>query len=237
MDMTQPPSSISLQPIPHNWIERLFDKMLLDYGRKFTDQWGGADPDKLIAHWSTSLAGYTRDELARGAAALDKRDWPPTLPEFKRMCRVEIDATVAYYEALNGVAARSRGEMGEWSSPAVYWAAMPLAFDLGSQTYSQIKERWKAAYEKQVEKGAWDPIPVAMVAIAAPEKTFDKKAAEKAATEALANLGAASIVKPKAYQTQWYRDILEREKKGDKTLTMIQLRFAREAAANHNYSH
>jgi hypothetical protein len=221
-------SSTSTEPLPERWVERLFERMLLDYGKKFSDQWGGADSDTLIAHWSRELAGYSGTELKRGLDALGAREWPPTLPEFKKLCRRPLDATAAYYEAVAGVQARAGGEYGKWSHPAIYWAAMPLTFDLGSQTYSQIKPRWEAALFEQLDKGEWPEIPQPMIALPAPGKT---KTSREDAARRLRELGAAAVVKDSAGRDArgWARKILEREARGDKTLLPIQIKFAREA--------
>lgn len=221
-------SSTSTEGLPESWVERLFQRMLLDYGKKFSDQWGGADTDTLIAHWSRELAGYTGTELKRGLDALSTREWPPTLPEFKKLCRRPLDATAAYYEAVAGVQCRAAGEYGKWSHPAIYWAAMPLSFDLREQTYSQVKGRWESALNEQLDKGDWPEIPQAMVALPAPGKT---KTSREEAARRLRELNAGSIVKDSAGRDArgWARKILEREARGDKTLLSIQVRFAREA--------
>lgn len=223
-------SSISTTALPEAWVERLFDRMLLEYGRKFTDQWGGADSDTLIAHWSRELAGYSGPELKRGVDALATRDWPPTLPEFKKLCRRPLDSTTAYYEAVAGVQARASGEYGRWSHPAVYWAAMPLAFDLGNQTYSQIKSRWEAALFEQLDKGEWSEIPQPMVALPAPGKT---KTSREEATQRLRELGAMTVVKDfrGGDARGWAKRLLEREAAGEKLLP-IQSRFAHEALSS-----
>lgn len=220
-------SSTSTTALPEAWVERLFDRMLLEYGRKFTDQWGGADSDTLIAHWSRELAGYTGAELKRGLDALATREWPPTLPEFKKLCRRPLDSTTAYYEAVAGVQARAAGEYGKWSHPAVYWAAMPLAFDLGNQTYSQIKPRWEAALFEQLDKGEWPEIPQPMTALPAPGKT---KTSREEAARRLRELHATGIVKDHrgGDMRGWARTLLEREAAGE-SLLPIQSRFAREA--------
>jgi hypothetical protein len=221
-------SSTSTEPLPESWVERLFERMLLDYGKKFSDQWGGADSDALIAHWGRELAGYTGAEIKRGLDALSTREWPPTLPEFKKLCRRPLDATAAYYEAVAGVQARAAGEYGKWSHPAIYWAAMPLSFDLGSQTYSQLKTRWEAALNEQIDKGDWPEIPQAMLALPAPGKT---KTSREEATRRLRELNAGAIVKDSAGRDakNWARKILEREARGDKTLLLVQVRDARMA--------
>lgn len=224
-------SSTSTTALPERWVEHLFERMLLEYGKKFSDQWGGADTDALIAHWSRELAGYSGAELKRGVDALATRDWPPTLPEFKKLCRRPLDPMHAYYEAVAGVQARAAGEYGKWSHPAVYWAAMPLSFDLGSQAYSQIKPRWEAALNEQLDKGEWAEIPQPMVALPAPGKV---KTSREEAAQRLRELGAMSIVKGAAGNDpkRWARKILEREAAGDKTLLPIQVKFAQEALAH-----
>lgn len=222
-------SSTSTNTLPESWIEKMFHKMLLDYGKKFTEQWGAADTDELIKHWAAEMAGYSGVEIKRGLAAMESRDWPPTLPEFKKMCRPPADPLVAYYEAVAGVQARTAGEMGAWSHPAIYWAAMPITYDLNTQTYSQIKHRWERALDEQLDRGEWEPIPRPMVALAAPGKSETSRAS---AARMLRELDAAGITKKSADgidHKRWARRIIERQARGDKSLQMIQIKDARMA--------
>lgn len=219
-------SSTSTESLPESWVERLFERMLLDYGKKFTDQWGGASTDALIAHWGRELAGYSGAEIKRGLDSLGTREWPPTLPEFKKLCRRPIDATAAYYEAVAGVQVRAAGEYGKWSHPAIYWAAMPLSFELREQTYSQLKARWEAAFAEQMDKGEWPEIPQPMVALPAPGKT---KTSREEAARRLRELGAAAVVKDSAGRDakRWARKLLEREAAGE-VLLPLPARWAHE---------
>lgn len=209
------------------WVEKLLTYMLACYGKRFTDQWVMVQHQDLVDVWAQELEGLTHAELKAGKEALATRDWPPTLSEFKKLCRPAVDATKAYYEAVAGVQARAAGEYGKWSHPAIYWAAMPLAFDLGNQTFSQIKPRWEAALFEQMDKGEWAEIPQPMVALPAPGKT---KTSREEASQRLRELGATGIVKdawgndPK----RWAKKLLEREAAGE-ALLPIQARFAREA--------
>jgi hypothetical protein len=210
-------------------VEKLLDKMLLDYGKRFTDMWARTDPDKLVLHWSRELGGYSGAELKRGHDALAARDWPPTLPEFKRMCRPAVDGLVAYYEAVEGVRARERGEMGTWSHPAIFWASVKLAFDLKSLSYSSIKDRWEVALSTEMDKGQWAEIPQPALALAAPGKTHLSR---EEAVKRLAELHATAAVKTpntKHDYRAWIGKVLERAKKKDSTLPHISLRFAKEA--------
>jgi hypothetical protein len=202
------------------------------YGRKFHDMWIGSDLSMVKALWADEMGKLSNDELKRGYGALMLRDWPPTLPEYVKMCRPTIDPLVAYYEAIAGIQERSKGEMGTWSHPAIFWAAMPLSFDLNNQTYSQVRGRWEKSLSDQLEKGEWEPVPKVVLALAPPSKpNLSKTEASKRLNE----LGADAIVKSRKEDTTWYRKILEREKAGDKTLTMIQKRFAHEADDLHGW--
>lgn len=211
------------------WVEKLLHYMLACYGKRCTDQWCMVAQGDIVEVWANELADLTHAELKRGKEALSSREWPPTLPEFKKLCRPPVDAMKAYYEAVAGVQARAAGEYGKWSHPAVYWAAMPLAFDLGSQTYSQVKPRWEAALFEQLDKGEWAEIPQPMVALPAPGKA---KTSREEASQRLRELGATGIVKDHrgGDMRGWARRILEREAAGEPVLP-IQARFAREALA------
>jgi hypothetical protein len=219
-------SSTSTNALPEAWIERLFERMLLEYGKRFGDQWAQADMDKLIAHWAAELAGYSGAELKRGVDALASRDWPPTLPEFKRMCRPPVDPMRAYYEAVAGVQARFAGEHGTWSHPAIYWAAMPMAVELREQTFSAVKARWETALAEQLGRGEWEEIPKPMLALTSPgQSTTSTEKARAAIQRALGQV----VHKPADGNPMgWARRVLDRYEAGDK-VTPTMLSMAREA--------
>lgn len=208
----------------------MFHKMLLQYGKKFTDQWAGADTDELIAHWASELSGYSGAEIKRGLAATDSRDWPPTLPEFKKMCRAPVNEMAAYYEALAGLEARGKGEAGNWSHPSIYWAASLLRVDLMSQTHAQVKDRWSALLKSQMERGEWAEIPAPRVMLPAPDPSPNAK---EHAAKMLLELGASGIIKRISDKgvdhKAWAKRIMERAKRKDTSLSLLQIRFATEA--------
>lgn len=230
MQMTDPTSSTSppTEPLRESWVEKLFEQMLHTYGKKFTDQWGGADADPLIAHWSRQLAGFTGPELARGLKALEARDWPPTLPEFKKMCRPPIDPVVAYYEAEAGMLARAAGRPGEWSHPAIFWAAHQLGQAIGDQPYGQLRPRWERALEDWLARTEWPPIPPVVAALPAPGRGQLNR---QQARERLTNLRADGVLKsapPPGRNYGWAQKVLEREAAGDRTVSLHALKSAKE---------
>lgn len=205
--------------------------MLLTYGKKFTDMWAATTTDDLVAFWGGQLAGYSGAEIKHGLDAMENRDWPPTLPEFKRMCRPPIEPLRAYYEALAGVLARFAGENGTWSHPAIYWTAMPMAAELREQTYNQIRARWEAALAQQLGKGEWDPIPQPMVALAAPGKSTTST--EKAREEIQHLVGSVLHRPAGGDRLAWAKELLERADAGE-PMSPTQVEFAKQALANRH---
>jgi hypothetical protein len=230
MQMTTAPStSLQPDPLPESWVEKLFHRMLLDYGKKFTDQWGGADADELIAHWARQMAGYSGDEIGRGLRALDGMSWPPTLPEFKKLCRPPVDPMVAFHEAQAGMLARAAGRHGEWSHPAIFWAAMRLGPDITGQLYNAVRPRWEKLLAESLERGEWSPVPAAAVALPAPGRTMLSAAVAK---ERLGDLQASGVLKRAPdpdRRLDWARRILADEAAGKRNVELYSLNLAKEA--------
>jgi hypothetical protein len=220
--------STSTQPAPISWVESLFARMQGIYGNKFLDMWRDTDTEMVKALWADEMGKLSNEELKRGYAALMTRDWPPSLPEYVKMCKPSVEPMVAYYEAVNGIQARDKGEIGAWSHPAIYWASACMAFDLKSMTYSQIKDRWNKALHDEMEKGEWPAIPAPMLALPEPGKSDLSR--EKAA-QMLNEIGASDVLKPKTDHKLWAKRIIERAKKPNNGLSAIQIRFANEAMA------
>jgi cation transport regulator ChaB len=131
-------------------VERLFEVLLHHYGKRFVDQWGQVDPQALKAHWAQQLGSLSEAELRRGLKRLDQCAWPPSLPEFKALCRAAQDYEAAFFEAVRE-SQRRRDGLDEWSEPAVFWAAVRMGRDLHSRPYEQLRLRWREALDSAVE--------------------------------------------------------------------------------------
>ena len=154
-------SSTSRQPLPAAWVERIFARLSAYYGSRFADAWRGCDLGEVRAAWSIALADYSGEEIARGLDACRLRDWPPTLPEFARLCRPPIDHEGAYHEAVEQMHRRKAGS-DRWSNPAIYWAAVDIGGDLMSRSYPEIRSRWQAALDRAVEGVRSGELPAAI---------------------------------------------------------------------------
>ena len=89
--------SNSINAIPDHWIDALFAKMSTYYGNKFADMWRDGNMQAIKAVWAQECLKLSREEFTRGANALMAQEWPPTLPQFIKLCRPAIDAVAAYY--------------------------------------------------------------------------------------------------------------------------------------------
>jgi hypothetical protein len=215
-------------------IDHLFNRLDGAYPHK----WRSAYPDHdSINNWAESWVeafedeGISPEDVKRGLKVCRSRyDWPPSCAEFVKACKLTVDPLIGYYEAVEGVQARQRGEQGTWSHPAIYWAAMPLAFDLGTQPYSHIRARWEKALAEQLARREWPAIPASMAALPAPGKAALSK---EEAKKMLAKLSACALLRPRSGHSAWYLDILERHKRGDPSLSAAQVNCAQEAARNH----
>jgi hypothetical protein len=213
-----------INPKLRELVTQLLDSMFFDFGSKFTQKWGGLNPEKLVIHWCHELRGFTAKEIKRGIEAQKELPEPPDLRQFKKLCRPPLDSTVAYYEAIAGLEARNKGEVGVWSHPAIFWACMPISFDLTHQTFSAMKTRWEKALSDQLAKEEWTAIPKPMLVI---DFKKDEMSKEKAA-EFLKGVGMEKLDSSRA-GLAWALKILESHKNGTRTYPAISIQFAKEA--------
>lgn len=161
------------------WVDRLFARLWAMYGNRFAQMWAGQDMDAVKAIWRDELADLAPDEIRTGVAACKSRDWPPTLPEFVKLCRPAIDYERAFYDAAEQMRRRENDE-DSWVSAALFWAASGLGIDFKNSAYADLKTRWVKAMDdaaKAVRTGEKpDEVPPRRDAIPAPGHTTTAKA-------------------------------------------------------------
>lgn len=215
--------------IPQTWVESLFKKMAFTYGAKFADQWRGIDPEGVKRNWAEALGVLSSAELCRGVNALVTRDWPPTLPEFLKLCRPAVDPIAAYHEAAEQGALRERGEPDQWSSPAVYWAWVKVGRVAFAQVpYFGLKGRWEAALAAELAKAEHAPIPPQMKAMPAPGRASTSVSRARQLLDGFRLGTRAGGANVQADPLRWARDIIARRERGE-TLEIIQIKDAERA--------
>tara|TARA_R110000822_G_scaffold301108_1_gene424801 strand:+ start:18403 stop:19116 length:714 start_codon:yes stop_codon:yes gene_type:complete len=218
--------------------EKLEGKSLMDHlfnrlDGLYPGKWKRDFPNQqAIDNWQIAWSEAFEDEGIRPIdikAGLKvcraKYDWPPSCPEFVKACRPSVDHVVAYHEAIAGMQARAKGEMGRWTHPAIFWAAASMTYDLLEQSYGQVKTQWGQAMMEQMSKSEWAEIPKPMLALPAPGKTkTDREQADKMLKQYKVE------VTPKNNHRRWIDNVLKRAENGDKYLPGISVRFAKEAS-------
>jgi hypothetical protein len=217
--------------IPRRWIEALWAEMATAYGSKLADLWAGQDIETVQRDWAIKMAKLTPEQIRRGRNALTSQAWPPTLPMFLLLCQPPVEPVKAYYEAIAGLQARSLGEMGHWSHPAIFWAAARMQHDLRSCAYSQIRERWEVALKDELSKNGWPDITAPALALAAPGTNHEtSKERGRELLSAVRNIvnKSQNDTNPK----QWAHNIIEKSKQPNHGLTQAVIDIAQEALKN-----
>lgn len=135
-------SSTLRRELPAGWIDRIFAKFATLWGtQKIGSMWAGSSLEEVKADWSHQLAGF--EGRAIGIALQDcadsGREWPPSLPEFKGMCREAAKFHASQTTALPppksdpaiaraGVNAAERqiaAQIGSGPRDPLFWAKRP----------------------------------------------------------------------------------------------------------------
>jgi len=189
------------------WTARLFERFNAMYGAKFSEQWSGVDAIVMHDTWERALQDLSALEIKRGLENCLTRPWPPTLPEFRNLCRPIIEPEAAFHQTCKLLAQRAEGR-DVWPHPAWYWAAQDVGtFEMLNATWPQIKGRWTDALQRQMALGTWEPVPPRPLELPAPPVNAERVAyfrAEIAKLLAGKRFGPEPKAKPKMVVTeQW----------------------------------
>lgn len=90
----------------------------------------------------------------------------PTPGEFILACRPAMDYEKAFYEAQRGTAARDAGRDVEYSSPAVFWAAADMSYEMRTTlNYAVVQAKWIACLDARLRQTDLPPVPVVVPAV------------------------------------------------------------------------
>lgn len=77
--------------LPADWVDYVFSKLTLVYGRDFLSRWEGLDIDVVKADWAKELDGYDRHPALLEHAFTHLPERPPTVIEFRRIAKAGPD--------------------------------------------------------------------------------------------------------------------------------------------------
>ena len=74
--------------LPTKWVDAIFDRLSIAFGRDFLGRWEGMPIAKVKADWSECLKGFVDHPEAISFALANLPDSkPPTAQEFRAICR------------------------------------------------------------------------------------------------------------------------------------------------------
>ena len=86
--------------LPSLWVDKVFEKLTLAYGRDFLDRWRDLDMEKVKADWAHELAGYENAPYAISYALQNlPATKPPNVFEFRNIARCAPPPPVPRLEA------------------------------------------------------------------------------------------------------------------------------------------
>lgn len=73
--------------LPRNWIDKIFTKLTVTYGRDFASRWEGLDIDAVKDDWAEELTAYQQapSAIAHALSVLPPEK-PPTVLQFRELC-------------------------------------------------------------------------------------------------------------------------------------------------------
>ena len=102
----------SRDPLPTQWIERIFSKLSGFYGSQFASKWVDCDLAEVKATWAHELAGF-RDKpncIADALKSVTESKYPPNLPEFIEACRTAAKRDTVSIPALPAPLSKAEAE-------------------------------------------------------------------------------------------------------------------------------
>lgn len=126
--------------LPLPWVDRIFDKLTLAYGRNFLGQWEGMDLNNVKSDWCHELSSYQRMPEAIAFALQNLPDRPINVIEFRKIAKAAPLPDVPRIEAVRANPARIAAELGKLA---------PLRVDhaTGKRSDTAWAERLKAKDE------------------------------------------------------------------------------------------
>ena len=133
--------------------QRLINKMRINYGKKFIDQWAGVHEDELKQAMVEAYQGLSMEDFARGVDRMKHEQWPPTIPEFRSWCEPKTDDWLGSHEAW-AIAEKSIGFDGQ-ELTVIWTEQMAQAF---SRCEDLVKtgDKYQRAEAKKIFCDAYD---------------------------------------------------------------------------------
>lgn len=99
--------------LPLLWVDRIFDKLTLTYGQAFLARWRDIDINAVKSDWMHELSGFEAFPSAIAHALSNLPDKPPSIVDFKTLCRSAPAAGVPRIESPKADPERVKAELAK----------------------------------------------------------------------------------------------------------------------------
>jgi hypothetical protein len=141
---------------------KIWVRMLAIYGHKWASHLGAAvDSDGRLSEsartWQQGLVGVSLENLktAFDALVLEKHEWPPSLPEFRKLCLSGIRGDAPLLDEVVSLLIMARSKQGSLVARYRYPLVLAIAIDSGidinflrNAKTQEAKAHVKPVYEK-----------------------------------------------------------------------------------------
>ena len=97
--------------LPLSWIDRIFDKLTLVYGQSFLARWRDIDLNSVKSDWSHELSSFEKAPNAIAHALSNLTEKPPSVMDFKNLCRQAPSTDIQQLEAPKADPERVKAEL------------------------------------------------------------------------------------------------------------------------------
>lgn len=84
--------------LPAAWVDRIFEKLTLAYGRDFLGRWEGVELNAVKSDWAHELSGFDKHPEAIAWALQNLPERPPTVLDFRKIARLAPSKPVPQLE-------------------------------------------------------------------------------------------------------------------------------------------
>lgn len=149
--------------LPVNWVEKIFDRLSMIYGREFMTQWHGMDMLEVKRTWAEELAGFIdRPDCIDYALRNLPTDRAPSALKFREICRrapppsvLRIEHSVQKTADSDELAAKALAATSVNKKDPKAWAKKLRAREKSGEPLSLIqREFWRIALEVSMSEAA-----------------------------------------------------------------------------------
>lgn len=201
--------------MPDVWISRIFDRMEDRYGDLWASRYGAFPRARVMRSWAEDLSDMTPAEIIDGMTACRDLKFPPTLPEFRMLCRP--DRADDLFSRAVRVVSLPVDQRDYGGDSVLYWSIQRFGEHDIKVSTTAGGPRWRqvvSATADEWRRGLLPVIPERREALPAPGHTsVTREEAEKR----VKSLGLAlSPIGDRA----WAQKILDRAAKGEMTVLL-----------------